>query len=203
MRPDQLPTSVVFCDVETTGLGNYDRIVSFGAIGVLSRNLVKAQPDLEYIYLVFNPGTKNRRGAQRVHGFSDSTLRLQDRFAVHAADVRRFLTSHELLVAHNAAFDIRFINRELRFPATSSWLVLATCTTRLRTLGSRCRSICGCRATRCSIDCAARCPALHQTCVHPASSIRASTAPACPLSKAITLSTLPVHDRTVITMDGR
>jgi DNA polymerase III subunit epsilon len=33
---------------------------------------------------------------------------------VHAADIWRFLTSHELLVAHNAAFDIRFINREMR-----------------------------------------------------------------------------------------
>ena len=44
-------------------------------------------------------------------------------FAVHAADVRRFLTSHELLVAHNAAFDLRFINREMRLsglPALNS-----------------------------------------------------------------------------------
>jgi DNA polymerase-3 subunit epsilon len=41
-------------------------------------------------------------------------LRLQDPFAVHAADVWRFLTSYELLVAHNAAFDLRFINREMR-----------------------------------------------------------------------------------------
>ena len=42
------------------------------------------------------------------------SLRLQDPFAVHAADVWRFLTSYELLVAHNAAFDLRFINREMR-----------------------------------------------------------------------------------------
>jgi hypothetical protein len=30
---DHLPASVAFCDVETTGLGNHDRIVSFGGIG--------------------------------------------------------------------------------------------------------------------------------------------------------------------------
>jgi DNA polymerase III subunit epsilon len=65
-------------------------------------------------HLVFNPGTENHRDAERIHGFSDSALRLQDPFAIHAADVWRFLTSYELLVAHNAAFDLRFINREMR-----------------------------------------------------------------------------------------
>ena len=111
---NHLPTSVVFCDVETTGLGNDDRIVSFGGIGMISRDLAKGRRDLEYLYLVFDPGRATRRAAEQIHGFSDSALRLQDRFAVHAADVRRFLTSYELLVAHNAAFDIRFINREMR-----------------------------------------------------------------------------------------
>ena len=123
MRPDRLPASIAFCDVETTGLGNHDRIVSLGAIGMISRDLAKGRPDLTYLYLVFDPGRANRHGAEHIHGFSDSTLRLQDPFAVHAADVRRFLTSYELLVAHNAAFDLRFINREMRLsglPALTS-----------------------------------------------------------------------------------
>jgi DNA polymerase III subunit epsilon len=114
MGRDHLPESVVFCDVETTGLSTHDRIVTFGGIGMISRDLAKGRPDLEYLYLVFDPGRANRRAAEHIHGFSDSALRLQDPFAVHAADVRRFLTSYELLVAHNAAFDIRFINREMR-----------------------------------------------------------------------------------------
>jgi len=114
MRLDHLPASVAFCDVETTGLGNHDRIVSFGGIGMISRNLAKGRPDLEYLYLVFDPGRANRGDAARIHGFSDSALRLQDPFAVHAADIWRFLTSYELVVAHNAAFDLRFINREMR-----------------------------------------------------------------------------------------
>jgi hypothetical protein len=37
MRLDHLPASVAFCDVETTGLGHHDRIVSFGGIGMISR----------------------------------------------------------------------------------------------------------------------------------------------------------------------
>jgi DNA polymerase III subunit epsilon len=110
---DHLPASVAFCDVETTGVGNHDRIVSFGGIGMISRDLAKGRPDLEYLYLVFDPGTANRRAAEQIHGFSDSALRLQDPFAVHAADIWRFLTTCELLVAHNAAFDIRFIDREM------------------------------------------------------------------------------------------
>ena len=57
---------------------------------------------------------RNHRDAERIHGLSDSALRLQDPFAVHAADIWRFLTSYELVVAHNAAFDLRFINREMR-----------------------------------------------------------------------------------------
>jgi DNA polymerase-3 subunit epsilon len=118
-----LPASVAFCDVETTGLGNDDRIVSFGGIGMISRDLARGRPELEYLYLVFDPGRPNRRHAEQMHGFSDSALRLQDAFAVHAADIRRFLTSYELLVAHNAAFDVRFINREMRLsglPALTS-----------------------------------------------------------------------------------
>jgi DNA polymerase III subunit epsilon len=111
---DHLPASVAFCDVETTGLGNHDRIVSFGGIGMISRDLAKGGADLEYLYLVFDPGTANYRNAEQIHGFSDSALRLQDRFAVHSTDIWRFLTSYELLVAHNAAFDLRFINREMR-----------------------------------------------------------------------------------------
>jgi DNA polymerase III subunit epsilon len=114
MWPDHLPASVAFCDVETTGLGLHDRIVSFGGIGMISRELAKSQPNVEYLYLVFDPGRVSRRNAEQIHGFSHSALRLQDSFALHAADVRRFLTSYELLVAHNAAFDIRFINREMQ-----------------------------------------------------------------------------------------
>jgi DNA polymerase III epsilon subunit-like protein len=69
MRLDHLPASVAFCDVETTGLGHHDRIVSFGGIGMISRDLAKGCP--AYLYLVFNPGTQNHRDAERIHGFSD------------------------------------------------------------------------------------------------------------------------------------
>jgi hypothetical protein len=40
---DHLPASVAFCDVETTGLGHHDRIVSFGGIGMISRDLARGR----------------------------------------------------------------------------------------------------------------------------------------------------------------
>jgi DNA polymerase III subunit epsilon len=110
---DRIPASVAFCDVETTGLGKDDCIVSFGGIGMIRDELANGRSHLAYRYLVFDPGKRNHRGAEQVHGFSDWVLAVQDRFEVHAAQVRRFLTSYELLVAHNAAFDFRFINREM------------------------------------------------------------------------------------------
>ena len=72
MRLDHLPASVAFCDVETTGLGNHDRIVSFGGIGLISRNLPKGRPDLEYLYLVFNLVGQT---AVMPHGFMASRIR--------------------------------------------------------------------------------------------------------------------------------
>jgi DNA polymerase III subunit epsilon len=128
MGLDHLPASVAFCDVETTGLGNHDRIVSFGGIGMISRDLAKGRLDLAYLYLVFDPGMGNHRIAEQIHGFSDSALRRQDPFAVHASDIRRFLTSYELLVAHNAAFDLRFINREMRLAGLSALTRPVYCT---------------------------------------------------------------------------
>ena len=110
---DRIPASVAFCDVETTGLAKDDRIVSFGGIGLISDEFAKGRLHLAYTYLIFDPGKRNHRGAEQVHGFSDWVLATQDPFELHAEQVRRFLTSYELLVAHNAAFDFRFINREM------------------------------------------------------------------------------------------
>jgi DNA polymerase-3 subunit epsilon len=117
---DRIPASVAFCDVETTGLGKDDRMVSFGGIGMISDEFAKDRLHLAYTYLVFDPGKRNNRGAEQVHGFSDSVLARQDPFEVHAAQVWRFLASYELLVAHNAAFDFRFINHQMTSVGLSS-----------------------------------------------------------------------------------
>jgi hypothetical protein len=90
---------------------------------MMSRNLTKGR--LNGIYLLvsiwFGETAMSPNGlmASRV-----SALRLQDPFAAHAAYIHTVLPhSDELLPAHNAAFDIRFIIRELRLsglPALTS-----------------------------------------------------------------------------------
>jgi len=63
-----LPASVAFCDVETTGLGNHDRIVSFGGIGMISRELAKGRPGLAYPI----PGVRSCRTDSWLHGFGSA-----------------------------------------------------------------------------------------------------------------------------------
>jgi uncharacterized protein YprB with RNaseH-like and TPR domain len=46
---NRIPASVAFCDVETTGLGNHDRIVSFGGIGMISDEFAKDRLHLLYL----------------------------------------------------------------------------------------------------------------------------------------------------------
>jgi len=136
MSRKRIPASVAFCDVETTGLARDDRIVSLGAIGMTGSEQDERLSNLTYLYLVFDPCKRNHRCAQEIHGFSDWVLGLQDPFEVHASKVRRFLTSYELIVAHNAAFDLRFINREMELAHLPTLTLPIYCTMKgYRTLG--------------------------------------------------------------------
>jgi DNA polymerase III subunit epsilon len=49
-------------------------------------------------------------------------------------DIWRFLTSYELLVAHNAAFDLRFINREMTLSGLPALTRPVHCTMKYRAL---------------------------------------------------------------------
>jgi uncharacterized protein YprB with RNaseH-like and TPR domain len=48
---DRIPASIAFCDVETTGLGKDDRIVSFGGIGMIRDEFAEGRWHLAYTYL--------------------------------------------------------------------------------------------------------------------------------------------------------
>jgi len=118
----QLPSKVLVCDVETTGLTSHDRIVTFAGIGMTTAPLASGQFNLSYSYLIFDPGRKNNPQAQRIHGYTDWVLKFQNPFSVYADELWRFISSYDLIVAHNASFDISFIDRELvaaGFPALS------------------------------------------------------------------------------------
>jgi DNA polymerase-3 subunit epsilon len=123
-----MPASIVFCDVETTGLGESDRVITFAGIGLRTAALANGQFDLSYSHLVFDPGKKSHSKAELAHGYSDWSSRFQDPFSVYADELWQFLRSYELFVAHNAAFDFEFISREMRFAGLPTLALPMYCT---------------------------------------------------------------------------
>jgi Exonuclease len=82
-----LPSKVVFVDVETTGLTDSDRIVSFAAILLETQSLRAEKCNVSVIHVVCDPGKKSHPRAKSVHGFSDWVLRHQDPFSKYAGDI--------------------------------------------------------------------------------------------------------------------
>ena len=109
----KLPESVVAFDVETTGIHSNDRVVSLGAVWLPTAALSEPSFPVSYIHLIFDPLRKSHPEAEAIHGHDDWLLRHQEPFWIYAKAIRRFLYSGKVLVAHNAAFDLEFINREM------------------------------------------------------------------------------------------
>lgn len=108
-----LPKRVMAVDVETTGLHSADRIVSFAGVLLETAPLAEGRYAIEYTHLLFDPGKKSHPRAEAVHGYSDWILRHQDPFADHAGSIIGMMDSADLIIAHNAEFDMRFIDNEL------------------------------------------------------------------------------------------
>jgi DNA polymerase-3 subunit epsilon len=99
---------IVF-DTETTGLDPIagDRIVEIGAI-----ELVNHIPTGRSYHVYINPERPMSADAARVHGLDDAFLKDKPRFAEIADELLAFLEEGNL-IAHNAGFDVAFINAEL------------------------------------------------------------------------------------------
>lgn len=110
----QLPASIIVVDVETTGLHSGDRIVTLGAWRINTADLALDSINAECLHIIIDPGRKSHPRAEEIHGYSDWTLRHQESFSEQADTVRDFLLSGDLVIAHNASFDLEFIDREYR-----------------------------------------------------------------------------------------
>jgi DNA polymerase-3 subunit epsilon len=100
----------VVLDTETTGLSPEDghRIIEIGCVELLNRRLTQGR---FHVYL--NPERSVDAGAEDVHGLSNAFLADKPRFKEIAQDFLAFVKGAELII-HNAAFDVGFINHELR-----------------------------------------------------------------------------------------
>ncbi|MDO5621639.1 MAG: DNA polymerase III subunit epsilon [Paracoccus sp. (in: a-proteobacteria)] len=101
----------IVLDTETTGFDPVtgDRIVEIGAIELLN-HLPTGRTYHQYI----NPERSMPAEAFAVHGLGDEFLADKPRFAEIAQDFRDFIGMDSRLVIHNASFDMKFLNFELK-----------------------------------------------------------------------------------------
>lgn len=100
----------IFLDTETTGLNpdTGDRIVEIGCVELLNRRL--SGQDL---HLYLNPQRKSHEEALKVHGLTEEFLADKPLFANIADRLLDYVDGAEVII-HNAAFDVGFLNEELR-----------------------------------------------------------------------------------------
>jgi DNA polymerase-3 subunit epsilon len=99
---------IVF-DTETTGLDPLagDRLVEIGCVELFNRF-----PTGRTLHGYFNPERDMPESALKIHGLSIDFLKDQPLFAHRVAELVDFLGDSQL-VAHNAMFDLAFLNAEL------------------------------------------------------------------------------------------
>ena len=101
----------IVLDTETTGLdpSQGDKIVEIGAI-----ELYNHMPTGATYHQYINPQRTMPQEAFAVHGLGDDFLREKPFFADIAADFIAFIGDSRLVI-HNASFDMKFLNAELRW----------------------------------------------------------------------------------------
>jgi DNA polymerase III subunit epsilon len=101
---------IVF-DTETTGLDPHtgDRLVEIGCIEMVNRF-----PTGKVFHKYLNPQRDMPEPAFKVHGLSIDFLKDKPLFADVAAELVAFIGDDGMLVAHNAMFDLGFLNAELK-----------------------------------------------------------------------------------------
>ena len=96
-------------DTETTGLSPQDghRIIEIGAVEMINYSLTG-----ERIHLYVNPEREIDAGAIEVHGITSEYLADKPKFSEIASEFLDFIGT-DILVIHNAPFDVGFLNAEL------------------------------------------------------------------------------------------
>ena len=100
----------IFLDTETTGLNaeSGDRIIEIGCVEMLNRRLSGRN-----LHFYLNPERSSHEDAVKVHGLTDEFLADKPLFAAIVDELMDYLAGAEILI-HNAAFDVGFLNAELK-----------------------------------------------------------------------------------------
>jgi DNA polymerase III subunit epsilon len=113
----------IVLDTETTGLEPSEghRIIEIGCIELLDRR-VTSHTYHEYL----NPGREVEPGALEIHNISNEFLANKPKFAEIAPSFLKFIQGAQLII-HNAAFDVTFINNELRILGDATADITQSC----------------------------------------------------------------------------
>ena len=108
----------IFLDTETTGLyaDGGDRVIEVGCVEMFNRKLTGNN-----LHFYLNPGRDSHEEALKVHGITTDFLRDKPSFEVVAGELLSYLRGAEIII-HNAAFDIGFLNSELRLAGHAPFL---------------------------------------------------------------------------------
>src|SRR3990167_5411017 len=100
----------VVLDTETTGLSHATghRIIEIGCIAIAGRQVTDTS-----FHRYINPQRAVDPGALRVHGLSNNFLSQKPLFQEIIDEFIEFIADSELII-HNAAFDVGFLNAELK-----------------------------------------------------------------------------------------
>lgn len=100
---------IVF-DTETTGLSYKDghKVIEIGALELINR-----MPTGKSYHQYINPEREIEQSAIRIHGITNESVEHEPRFEEIADEFLEFI-ANDALVAHNASFDMGFLNHELK-----------------------------------------------------------------------------------------
>ena len=100
----------IIFDTETTGLdASQDRVIEIGGVEMVDRFLTGRS-----FHVYINPGDRRvHPDAVAIHGITDERLKDEPRFEAIVDDFLAFVGEDARLVAHNANFDMGFVNAEL------------------------------------------------------------------------------------------
>jgi len=100
----------IVLDTETTGLDpdQGHRVVEIACVTLHYRSLTQ-----NHLHLYLNPDRDSDPEALRVHGLSTDFLAQHPRFPAVAEQFVDYVCGAELII-HNAAFDVKFLNAELK-----------------------------------------------------------------------------------------
>lgn len=113
----------IVLDTETTGLEPREghRIIEIGCVELIDRRLTGNN---YHVYI--NPERDVDEGALKVHGISNEFLKDKPIFADIIHDFLEYVGTSELVI-HNAAFDVGFINHELKLAKSRSYPIEKSC----------------------------------------------------------------------------